>query len=101
MPHRWRVLLVDLLVLPVALSAALLAAALALGISPVFDSLIGAFVAFFAGRAFARRSGWAERGARRVAIGAGVVTLILPAFFWLLVLLVFVVGCRGDSCFTF
>jgi len=30
-----------------------------------------------------------------------VVTFFLPAVFWLLVLLVFVVGCRGDSCFTF
>ena len=101
MPHRWRVLFVDLLVLPVALSAALLALALSLRISPAFDSLVGAVLAFFGARAFATRSGWSARGARRVAIGSGVVTLFLPAVFWLLVLLVFVVGCRGNSCFTF
>jgi hypothetical protein len=36
-----------------------------------------------------------------VAIGGGVITLFLPAVFWLLLLVVFVVGCRGDNCFTF
>jgi hypothetical protein len=101
MPHRWRVLLVSLLVLPVAVSIALLALVLSIGISPVWDSLVGAFLVYFSARWFARRNGWTERGGRRVAIGGGVVTLLLPAVFWLLVLLVFVVGCRGDGCFTF
>jgi hypothetical protein len=100
-PHRWRVLFVVLLVLPVVVSAALLALALAVGISPVWNSLIGAVLVYFPARAFARRSGWAERSGRRVAIGGGVVTLLLPAAFLLLVLLVFVVGCGGDRCFTF
>jgi hypothetical protein len=101
MPHRWRVLLVALLVLPVAVSIGLLAVVLALGLSPAFDSLLGAFVVFFAARAFALWSRWPERSARRVAIGGGVITLFLPAVFWLLLLVVFVVGCRGDNCFTF
>lgn len=101
MPHRWRVLLVSLLVLPVAVSIALLALVLSLGVSPVFDSLIGAFLVYFAAREVARRSGWADRSARRVAIGGGAVTLFLPAVFFLLILLVFVVGCRSDNCFTF
>jgi hypothetical protein len=101
MPHRRRVLLVDLLVLPIALSAVLLTAALAVRVSPVWDSLVGAVLAFFGARAFARRNGWSDRGARRVALGSGVVTLFLPALFFLLVLVVFVVGCRNDSCFTF
>jgi hypothetical protein len=101
MPHRWRVLLLSLLVLPVAVSAVLLAGALALGVSPAFDSLLGAFVVYFASRALAIRSGWPVKSARRVSLGGGVVTLFLPAVFWLLILLVFVVGCRGDNCFTF
>lgn len=101
MPHRWRVLFVDLLALPLALSAALLALALSLGVSPAYDSLVGGIVAFFGARAFARRSGWSERGARRVAIGSGVVTLFVPALFWLLVVIIFVVGCQNSDCFTF
>lgn len=101
MPHRWRVLLVSLLVLPVLVSAVLLAIVLSVGISPLWNSLIAALLVYFAARAFARHSGWSERGARRVAIGGGVVTLFLPALFWLLVLLVFVVGCSNGGCFTF
>ena len=101
MPHRWRVLLVSLLVLPVAVSLLLLVVVLSVGVTPLWDSLIGAFVVYFAARAFAVRNGWTERAARSVAIGGGAVTLFLPALFWLFVLLVFVVGCRGDNCFTF
>jgi len=101
MPHRWRVLLVSLLVLPVAVSIALLALVLSLGLSPAFDSLLGALVVFFGARELARRSRWADRSARRVAIGGGVITLFLPVVFWLLVLLIFVVGCGGDRCFTY
>jgi hypothetical protein len=101
MPHRWRVLVVDLLVLPVGVSVLLLIAALSVGISPVWDSLIGAFLVYFFARGFALQSSWTDRKARNVAIGAGVVTLFLPAVFWLLVLLVFVVGCSNSSCFTF
>jgi hypothetical protein len=95
------VLLVSLLVLPVAVSLALLAVVLSLDITPAFDSLLGAVLVFFGARAVATRSGWADRSARRVAIGGGVITFFLPAVFWLLVLLVFVVGCSGDRCFTF
>ncbi len=100
MPHRWRVLAVDLLVLPPVASAGLFAASIGLRVTTLLDSIVGAVVVFFLARAFALRQGWPERGVRRVSVGAAVLTFFMPALFWLIILALFVIGCH-NGCFTF
>ncbi|MGZ4333175.1 MAG: hypothetical protein ACXVRJ_02730 [Gaiellaceae bacterium] len=103
LPHRSRVRVIGLAALPVLLGVPLWAA-LAASRSSVLGHLefiAGPAVNFGATWTIARRSGWPQPASRRLALASAVVTFVMPVLVILLVLVIFVVGCRGDRCFTY